>query len=185
MSDKINIKYNAFTLLEIIVVMGIITIAMALGVMGMVSFQRSAQVHQASSELLAIIKETRNMSQNNVLNTNIDLIISNETRFAYRLEFTGDNQILRKLFQYNNLAQKWQDIENIEDENLKSNIFADIVYYAENCNTIYFENLTGRIYTANSDVNICEITVKHKSQTKGHKIVINFNDNSVKLSNEN
>lgn len=174
-----NIIREAFTLVELLVVMGIIGSVMVLGIWGMLSLQRTVELQQASSDINAILKETRSKAENNVFPASFTVTdnVSYDDVYAYSVRFGQDAEGLsyvgRDLCIWND--PNW-DCTEIDGSLNPENIFTDIKYVSSGeddlCAAIMFVNLTGDMLIDNGSGGYitdgtCDIFIKHMKSDKG------------------
>lgn len=87
---------TAFTLLEILVVLAIISTLLYMIVQAMSNFRRSVELQQASDRIVSAINETKNFASNNILPD--DVVIENDKIYGYRLTPNiENNDIVREV----------------------------------------------------------------------------------------
>lgn len=164
-------KYQALTILELLIVMGIVSIVLVLGVWGMNSFQKSVTMQQAVDEVAAVLRETRSLAENNVLPKNIviDTATNPQGLFAYQIDFSSDD-LVRSICQYNINNNDWDCGTNPDPIGLKSEVLSSRIVYDQTvvnpCNKIIYENLTGNTwiqFASNpiQDNGLCNLGIKY------------------------
>lgn len=184
-------KAKALTIIELIVVMGIIAIVITLGVWGMVSFQKSVTIQQSTDEIISVLNETKSLAENNVLpkDITVNAITNPNGIFAYQLSFLN-NTLTRSLCQYNQNTFDWDC--GIYPINLKSDVLNDITFnntLGNACTRIIFENLTGNLWVYSTlnisyaaDLNTCELKLKYLSTDLKAYLDVKGNGNTFKFS---
>ena len=168
---RLKKKNNGFTLLELLVVIGITVTAGALGIYGLITFRETAILKQAGNELFTNVESIRNKARNSVLS--IAKSINNDPLEAkvdaFAIVFEDGN--------YSSMYCDRSDSTSIdytcayEKQNLKSEIFTtvDIGLFEESgyqCAGVLFEGVTGDLSLfANKDsvtteIGVCIIAVE-------------------------
>jgi len=191
MNKQINNKLlKAFTMIELLVVLSIIGIIFALIISGMFGVQRAIQVQLAIEEVMAVLKETRSLAENNTLTAteigNTDLI------YGFHISFAG-NDMNRKKCLFDEGVGVWDCSAGI-DQSQKSKSLGDIEYFIDpspRCNFI-FENLSGDIFVDNGiagpvsydDKESCRVQIRYAGRQSGPYLEINGENNTYKLHHE-
>jgi type II secretory pathway pseudopilin PulG len=157
MVNKPNIK-KAYTILELLIVMGIVSVTVALSIYGMLQFRRLAEADQAVTDIVSSIKETKNRAKNNTIDTknNLDLSILVKNNFGYLLKFDTD-QVTRYTCTKLRTAT-WNAISTTQcitnKEELKKSSFSNIGFESATpgCDGFLLENLTEKISITNVNV---------------------------------
>lgn len=154
---------SGYSLLEILVVMIIIGVLLFLLVNGFIAFRKTFELQQNTSQVSAILKQTRTFSDNNILPDSIaNDPVDADALYGYRLDFR-DNTIRRSICRRLDIG--WS--ECILEENLMSKKSGQIVFDVTECPMILFTNFSGDILTSSDngvtyrDVGVCEIKVRH------------------------
>lgn len=142
-------RFKAFTIIELVVVLGIIGLVGTLGIYGMVTFRRVVQTREAANELIGVAKETRNMAKNNTITKDAD---TDNYVYAWSLTFDETSNQLKRYLCRQPIGTSTPTVwtcpatTGATVQPLKSVIFSDVNYdltQANSCKRIIFENLTG------------------------------------------
>lgn len=166
---------RAFTLVEILVSMAIISALVGLGIVSLSQFRRTMEADQAGDAIMAGIKETKNLAKNNSVNgitSGSEMLNKN---FAYKLTFEG-NTVYRQLCS-KGFTDPWGSPNCLGTKvDLKPSSFSNVLLAPQAdspCDIVYIENLTEKMYAFKSTVPTTEVT-------SPCKIDLVFKDNSEK-----
>lgn len=184
-------KFTAgYTLLEAIVVLGIIAALASFGIYGLVTMRQSIQIQQSHSEFVSTLRHVQNLARNSVASQVLIAQTGNPLASlvdGYAIYFDSPtNYSIR----YCKTSGTSMDCRSIEQANVKSASYADISVYplgGSNCRGIFFERLTGNISGMSNalsnldDIEVCTIRATHNSTRNYREITIDFAGNSIKI----
>jgi len=185
-------EMKAFSLLEMIIVLAVLAILMGLGWAGLINFRSTAEMQNAYSELVSVIKSEQNKAKNSVSSKSdgttpyfYTLFFANNKYYAFNC---GDNNTP------NNIAQ------NVRCTKDTSVIFRQlptdiVVTPSSGCAGLGFTRLSGRFASIALPANnletistfdttytfsgTCNITLSHTQIQTQKTIDINLNTNNV------
>ncbi len=169
---------KAYTIIEVLVVMSIITVLMTLALLGLTELRRVLDADQATKDILSQIKETKNFAKNNNVSqeTNRKNLINRQ--YGYRLQFI-DGTIKRSLCN-KEFSANWSSAICTTPIDLKLSSYKNIRLQQANanCNTVIFENLTEKVeFLQNniiSNIETCVIEIRLiDTDTKYRDLVFN------------
>lgn len=145
------------------VVMVIVGIMLFLMVNGFIAFRKTFELQQNTSQISAILKQTRTFADNNILPDSIASDpVEADALYGYKLDFSN-NTIVRSLCK--KLDFGWA--ECILTENLMARKSGQIKIDSANCPQALFVNFSGDILVSTDggitykDIGICEIRISH------------------------
>lgn len=153
---KHTMKKKAFSLIEILVVLLIISGLIGIGIYSMLQLRRVLEADQATKEFITIIKETKNLAKNNSINFEADKSQLLTHNFGYKLIFK-DETIYRALCK-KSFDGTWNQAICDTPIELKSSRYGNILLQTinNNCNEVIFENLTEKMYFITNNTLLAE-----------------------------
>lgn len=145
-----KIKLKAFTLLELLIVMGIIALMSGLGIYGLVRFQANARLESSFNDVLTAIKSVQNMSKNSTAFNNqsaINPTICSSNGICvpdyYSISFSSSGyRVIGCLVSSSNIICP---NENTIEERMVTVGGVNIEYTGQQCEYIAFQRLTSDI----------------------------------------
>ena len=177
-----KLRKNAFTLLEILVVMAILAILLFMMVRVISAFRRNVEVQQASEQIVAGINQTKNFSVNNILPD--DVTLRTDSIYAYKLTPSAENDnIVRTICGQSVISSSWEcsPSASISDSEqyLVSDYVDNIVLTTEGCQSMLLVNLVSdwKIEDENIDGNFrddiaCSIKLSHKNDDRVYRTFV-------------
>ncbi len=170
---------KSFTLIELMVVMGIIAALLALGTLGLTNFRNTAELRNAYSDIVSIIQETQNKARNSV---------SIGSTGSDGLPIVPDYYVID--IQANNYTL--QSCNTTGGTNLVCNNLAgrtkpsqfSLISYTGTCDKIGFKRSSSDVVALNSsnaviNSGICTIEVRHSVISNILVIRVNMQDNTI------
>lgn len=197
-------KHRAFTILEVMVVLGVIAAISALGVVGLVSFRNNLDIQAFYTDIKLAIKTTQNNARNS-RNINVDTH-STEPQSAeyYVLDFnivtTGRRRNLQTSYDFvqaylldTNRGSAITILPNEKESNLSNDLITfsftenERSLSASDCENIGFTNTgnlvflsQGRRGVAVQDFGVCTLTISHADlPTVSRQIIFDANTNKI------
>lgn len=173
---------KAFTLLELIVVMGIIVLSLGLTVIGITRFRYSIELQNGYSDIFSYIQNVENRSRNSVSSEalyNSTGSYNESVPDYYVLHFQDDNFSLQAC----NLNGS-RLICLSEEENVKAERFSSVTI-ASTCEYVGVHKRDADIVRVDSqsfetsDTGICTVVVGHKSISRTYTIILDLVSNSI------
>lgn len=183
-------EITAFTLLELVVVMGIVSIMAALGIQGLIIFQQTVQFQQAETDIVTVLNDVRNRARNSVASNELadSTSLPNAVVDAYALGFAANNYSLRRCSITASFGNKQASCINVEFPDMKPEVLTAVNIFPTDpgkCRAILFERLNANIaalpaLVANLDeVGTCTIRIQHSNNPSlVREIVIDLGNNS-------
>lgn len=179
---------KAFSLFELIIAMGVISVIMGLGWVGLLSFRSATEVQNAYSEVLSLIKTQQNKAKNSVSSG-----ADGQTPDFYTLFLSGD-----RFYLYNCRTLVAPNVRCTKDTATTIRILPTDIQIAGTCSNIGFARLSGDLVLLQSPSNIssllnvntfdttfsqssgtCNINITTRSSNSNRTIEINFGNNTV------
>lgn len=184
-------KLKSFTLLELLVVMGIIAVLGGLGVTGLTRFQANTQVQTAFNDVFSILKTLQNSAENSIAFTNASAVTPKYCSSLgpcvpdyYGIKFTTNTYtVYGCLISGNNIICSNQNMIQLGGLNLSSVVYS---FSGSQCDYILFQRLTGDIIDVSGDPtwsitanSICTLRISN-SFGDSRVIEINLTSNSIR-----
>lgn len=169
---------KGFTLLEALVIFGIIAVLMSLGIFGVLSFRATLELQNSSSDVVSFIRSLQNRSRNvQSINLNGNQIVPDFYTFTI-----GENNISVNIC--DNVSNF--DLECESFTGISTPEIIDSVTLSSNCTEIGFatrnEDIVSLVESSADDsVEVCDITIIHEDLSEPFNIEININENSIKF----
>lgn len=185
-------KLKAFSMLEMVIVLAIIAVLMGLGWTGLINFRSTAEMQNAYSELVSVIKSQQNKAKNSVSSKSdgttpyfYALFFANNKYYAFNC---GDNNTP------NNIAQ---NVRCTKDSTVIFRLLpADIKLVPDTgCTGLGFTRLSGRFVSLALPANnldsistfdttytysgVCNIKISHTQISTERLVEINLNTSNV------
>jgi len=190
-------KLKAFSLLEFVIVFGVLAVLMGLGWTGLINFRSTAEMQNAYSELVSVIKTEQNKAKNSVSSNN-----DGGTPHFYTLFFIGN-----KYYAFNcgnsvvPLSSSSSSITCTKDSTVLFRILpANIIINPDpQCAGLGFAKLTGKFTsftlpigygsldtvtsfgTTYSQSGTCNIKISHTLISTQKAIEVNLNQNNLNV----
>ncbi len=164
---------TAFTLLEILVVLAIISVLLYMIVQGMSNFRRSVELQQASDRIVSAINETKNFASNNILPD--DVVIEDNKIYGYRLTpNVENNNIVREVCSKVVGSLTWDcSISSKKDDLVTGGSvqLQNIIITPQGCTSALLVNMTNDwlyedINSGFVDQNYCVFELSHKQDMR-------------------
>lgn len=180
---------KSFTLVELLVVMGIIAVLAGLGIVGMLTFQRVVEVDGATQEFIGNLKTYQNMAINSASSR---VYSSGSGQLAgrvdgYAVQFGDGGYELRYCLDADDVNGNF-DCQGVEIAEPKSSQYSQVNFATtSDCSLILFERLSGLVYAMNSDfaapdsTGICEVQITHSAVGVPRTVEINLTENTYIL----
>ena len=145
-----KVKLKAFTLLELLIVMGIIALMSGLGIYGLVRFQANARLESSFNDVLTSLKSVQNMSKNSTAFNNQSAInpticssngVCVPDYYGIRFNSTGYSIIGCLVSTTNIICPD----ENVIEERLVTIGGVSIEFSGQQCEYLVFQRLTSDI----------------------------------------
>lgn len=184
------LKKPAFTLLELLVVMGVIAMMTGMGIYGLTRFQANTQVQTVTTDTLTLLRTVQNNAKNSIsfatTPTANDICSSNNNCVAdyYAVTFSSsDYQVFACQKSGSNITCPSQNNLNIQSVTYPDITFS---YEGTGCNYIAFQRLSGDIidvqgnplWTESSN-SLCSIKISN-SYGDYRILEVNLTNNSVR-----
>jgi len=188
------IKKNkkAFSLLELIVAMGVIAVIMGLGITGLVSLRTTVELQGAYSEFVENLKSLQNQGKNSTSGS----LGSNSVPFMYGIFFTSTGYAFGNCDKpTSNQGSCFIDSSLAKVNTLNKNVLITSTD-PSNCSGIAFVRLPGTninvdpiiainsngSYNINNPILKCVYTIKHSQNNTIKTITINLKNGTITLS---
>jgi prepilin-type N-terminal cleavage/methylation domain-containing protein len=165
---------QAFTLLELLVVMAIMATMAGLGIQGLIIFRQTVQFQQTESDIITSLNTVRNMARNGVASQELKLTgggLSNAVVDAYALHFVDGNYSIYRCRITRAFSGDQASCTNLEKANLKGESLTEVNVVpvdAEKCSTLLFirlsgdvQSLPGSLVGGPDDTGECVFTISH------------------------
>lgn len=183
---------TAFTLIELIVAMGIAAVLTGLGVAGLNLFRQTIQFQQANLDFVSALRTVQNMARNSVSSQRL---ISQGTSLpqakvdGYAIFFTTSNYSIRYCIRQGGAGNTQMNCSGVEQDNLKPREYADVQIFPANtnvCQGVFFERLTGDIRGMSQpisnplDTGSCTILIDHiNNASLSRQLNIDITNNNI------
>ncbi len=172
-------KLTAFTIVELLVSMGIIALLAGLGIQALVTFQQTIQFQQAQSDFITIFNNVRNQARNSVASR--DEVISGDTLpnavvDGYAIFFDNNTYSLRSCSIVRRATSELEgNCRNVEDADAKPTSLDAVNIFPLNptvCAGILIERLSVDIYAMEATTAIlqnppeCVYRIEHGSNSR-------------------
>lgn len=187
---RIQLK-SGFSLLELLIVMGVTAILMGLGVYGLLSFQYYTEVQSVYSDISSLLSTTRNKAQNGSISNaklqSTNSIIDSVPDF-YGVLFSST------IFPDGEYGQVYCDRSTsdavvcaVEDQELSFSVRGSISVETTNCIGVLYETLTAdiyRIFNVNSidSQGECTVDIDHNNSGASRVITISATNNVLEIN---
>jgi len=171
---------KGFTLIEIVIVLGIITMITGLSILGIVRYKAAVELNSAYTDLISSIKSQRNKANNSVSYNPDPNSPSFDTPSFYAIRFINNNY---DLYVCQLFAPKSKSLTCLDELNAQPATFATGITLESNCPGIGFQSITTDLVKIDSNAftsrgifeskpnpAICSLTLKH-NQTDSTKII--------------
>ncbi|BCX13862.1 MAG: hypothetical protein KatS3mg085_394 [Candidatus Dojkabacteria bacterium] len=180
---------KAFSLLEIIVVLGITAAVMSGGVLALIRFQDSAEFNRYFSDTVSLIKTTQNRSYNGVLSQTKSLALGGnalESVPEYYAIIIDENDDSIGLYYCDETLTGILSCFR-EQEILVIDFPSDIQVSSTGCSGVGFKTLNPDIILINSNGTfttngVCEITLTHTNLNRNNTLEFNADNNVFELN---
>lgn len=188
--------YRGFTILEVLVVIGVLAVLASLSTWGVFVFQRASQLEGAASELISNLRTIENSARNSVpvrITPNPPSILSDRVD-GYLMTFANGNYGLSLCY----IQGANYNCSLMISSQMKSVAYRDVTVSllpadASRCNRILYERKTGQIYTMPAAIGApqkganCTVNVTHNyadpitGRRTDKQIVIDLTSNTYVL----
>jgi prepilin-type N-terminal cleavage/methylation domain-containing protein len=180
---------RAYTIIELIIVLGLIGALSAIGILGLSAFRQATQTQGAANEFLSNIQNYENMARNSIpsqVRTGTGLL--GDRVDGYAIFFTTTNYSLHYCIDQRSSTGRF-NCQGIESANEKINEYRSVTIYPRpadfpRCRGILFERRSGLIYSMSDliaaplkGVN-CNIEITHVSNMTKKVVIFNLIANS-------
>jgi len=161
---------TAFTLLEILVVLAIISTLLYMIVQSMSNFRRSVELQQASDQIASSINETKNFASNNILPD--DVVVENDKIYGYRLTPNAENNnIVREVCSKVVDSPTWDCSISSRKDYLIADFLQNVIIVPQGCINILLINMTNDwLYEVDGsgflDTGLCHLELSHKQDIR-------------------
>ncbi len=179
-------KKQAFTLLEIIIMLGIAAVVMGMGTYSLITFRNYTQVQNVYTDIVSVLRQEQNKAKNSITSEQkaIDTgSIIDSIPDYYAVFFESNNYSIY-------YCEEISDRVNcfVENQNLKKTKFSGVSVNI-NCGVagIAFEKLTGDIVGIQSNgsfvqTGVCSITITRPGASSTKSLRIDLVENSIDAS---
>lgn len=180
MLNKLKTK-SAFSLLELLIVMGVIASISMLGIFGLLNVQYSIELNNYYAQVDVFQNTVKNYAVNSFAT---DSAGSKDASDYYAFQYIGNK--------FQNLFCDKTGVATIECNNigtleLITPSFIDITFSPIGCNFFVFEKFSSRIFTIENQnlipVGQCTIIIKHQNLAQTKSIIFDFENNSINKLN--
>lgn len=182
---KVPNQKKAFTLVEMILAMGIIAFLIGMGSVALIRFRSVAKVERVHSDLISTLRTTQNSAENSKASFAkkdlFNLTISESLPDYYMVYFENNNYSIYFCDKSGSGANCFPETQNLKSANLSG---VDIT--VTGCQGVAFERLTGNIVSidstgAVSETGSCTIRIKATSLSSTRTIEVDFISNNIKI----
>lgn len=185
---------NAFSMLEIVLVLAVLAILMGIGWTGLINFRSTAEMQNAYSELVSVIKTVQNRANNSVSSTSglipdFYVLVFSQNRY-YSFNCCYNDRCIR--------TSPTNSLICTKDETINYRVLpADIVITPDSqCRGMGFGRLTGKFislavpsidsnttrFSSNiQETGICKVEISHTQIASKRDIEFNLNINSLNV----
>lgn len=190
--------YSAFTIVELMVVIGVVAVMTSLGIGGMIAFRQTVQLQEATSGFISTLRSVQNMARTSSLSQYVvktgctvsspicrrpdgyaiyfDSVDNYSINYCVDVSFAGADRITCGVEE---LSVKPAEFNGIQVYPIGSN--------ASDCLGIVFERLTGNITAISMqdlalpiESGVCEIGMELVGTGRIYKVEINLAENSIR-----
>jgi type II secretory pathway pseudopilin PulG len=192
-------KIPSFTVLELIVVLGVIAAIAGVGITGMIGFRRNVQLQEATSSFISTIRTVQNMARTGTLSRYVvksdcadqeDPFCRRADAFAVYFD-SRENYSIRYCLEVD-FAGEQRLTCGVESLNVKPSEFNPVVIYpnqetGDKCQGIVFKRLTGEVSAIGTDslaeesnTGLCTIDLELEDfGGSKRRVQVNLEDNSI------
>ena len=183
-------NYTAYTIVEILVVLGIIAVLSGVGIAGMTLFRRTVQIEQAKNDLLSALRETGNLARNSVSSAvrGTDVLSGRVDGYALFIDLQEGNYSLRYCIKGSFIGQLQYDCTGVEKSSSQMLSAPEVDIFPVDpakCQGIFFARLTGDISALSSDIGApddvgnCILNLTHTQGGELRQINIDLAGNNI------
>ncbi len=166
------------TLLELIIVMGILAAIMGLGVYGLIKFQGTVELQSVYSEFVANLKTLQNKAKNSINTSSTN----DKAPFIYAIIFDQNTYTFYSCDKATSSTLLCVEDSSIPEVDTSSK---GVLISNPGCNGMGFSRLTGDIVSINitnftfNSVGQCNYTLLHNNSQLSNSITVNLTNNSI------
>ncbi len=179
---------KGFTLLELMVVMGIAAALLALGTVGLISFRNTVQLDQVRSDFISQLRTAQNLAKNSVASAALGGDLFESKVDGYAIFLNGNNYSLQYCLKQEGSTN--YDCSNAERTDLNPQPGTSIVIStsdANKCLGFMFERLSGKMYSMSGYVTrpdstgSCVVSFTHNISNNRREVSLDFDNSFINI----
>lgn len=179
---------KGFTLLELMVVMGIMAALLALGTAGLVSFRNTVELDQVRSDFVSQLRTAQNLAKNSVTSGVLGGDPFTSKVDAYAIYLSENDYSLQYCLKQSGSTN--YDCSNAEKADLNPQASSTVDIYTNDpgkCVGVMFERLSGKMYSMNGYITTpnstgsCVITFRHSVSGITREVTLDFDNSFINM----